>query len=68
MLPIESIFFPLKVVPMRIENNFKGHYIEKPLNLIQYVILLKSPNYDVVNIKWFTIIVYELRCSDLGVL
>ena len=25
MLPIESIFFPLKVVPVRLGNNFKGH-------------------------------------------
>ena len=25
MLPIGSIFFPLKVAPMRIENNLKGH-------------------------------------------
>ena len=27
----ESIFFPLKVAPMRIENNIKGHLIEKTL-------------------------------------
>ena len=25
MLPIGSIFFPFRVAPMRIENNFKGH-------------------------------------------
>ena len=25
MLRIGSIFFPLKVAPMRIENNFKGY-------------------------------------------
>ena len=29
MLPIGSISFPLRVAPMRIENNFKGHKIEK---------------------------------------
>ena len=34
MLPIGSIFmgnifFPLKAAPMRKENNFKGHLIEK---------------------------------------
>ena len=29
ILPIGSIFFPSKVVPMRKENNFKGHFIEK---------------------------------------
>ena len=25
MLPIRSIFFPLKVTPIRIDNNFIGH-------------------------------------------
>ena len=28
-----SIFFPLKVAPMRIENNINGHSIEKPPKL-----------------------------------
>ena len=28
-----SIFLPLKVAPMRIENNFNGHLIEKPPKL-----------------------------------
>ena len=28
MLPMGSIFFPLRVAPMRIENNFKRHLIE----------------------------------------
>ena len=41
MLPIGSIFFPFKVVPMRINNNFKGHYIEK-LEKLNY------PNMSVV--------------------
>ena len=36
MLPTGSIFFPLKVAAMRIENNFKGHYIEK-LPKLEYV-------------------------------
>ena len=27
MLLIGSIFFPLRVAPMRIESNFKGYYI-----------------------------------------
>ena len=27
MLPIGSRFFPLKVAPMRIDTNFKGHSI-----------------------------------------
>ena len=52
MLPIGSIFFPLRVGPMRIENNFKVHSIEK---LRQYVSLLKSPNFDAANIKCFTV-------------
>ena len=25
MLPIGSIFFPLKIAPMRIDDNIKGH-------------------------------------------
>ena len=29
MLLIGSIFFPLKVVPVRIDNNFEGHLIGK---------------------------------------
>ena len=33
MLPIGSIFFPVKVAPMIINNNFKGHEIEKQLKL-----------------------------------
>ena len=48
MLPI---FFPLRVAPMRIENNLTWHYEE----LRQYVSLLKSPNFDSPNIKCFTV-------------
>ena len=33
MLPIGSIVFLLRVAPIKIANNFKGHYIEKPPNL-----------------------------------
>ena len=33
MLPLGRIFFHLKVAPMRKENNFKGHLIEKPPKL-----------------------------------
>ena len=33
MLPIGSIFFSLKVAPMRINNNFKEYKIEKPPKL-----------------------------------
>ena len=29
MCPIGSIVFTLKVAPKRIDNNLKGHYIEK---------------------------------------
>ena len=57
MLPIGSIFFPLKVAPMRIENNFKGHLIEKPPKLnYANMSLLKSPNFAATNIKWFTVV------------
>ena len=31
-LPTGCILFPLKVAPMRIENNFKGHKIENHQN------------------------------------
>ena len=27
MLPTGSIYFPLRVAPLRVENSFKGHYI-----------------------------------------
>ena len=33
MLHTGSIFFPLKVAPIRIRNKFKGHEIEKPPKL-----------------------------------
>ena len=33
MHPIGSIFFPLKVFPMKVENNIKGYLIEKPPKL-----------------------------------
>ena len=57
MLPIGSIFFPLKVVPVRIDNNFKGHLIEKnaKIKLCQYASLLKLTNFDAVNIKCFIV-------------
>ena len=32
--PMGSIFFPLKLAPIRTDNNFKGVYIEKPSKLI----------------------------------
>ena len=32
MLPIGSIFFCLKVAPVKIGNNYKGHLILKILN------------------------------------
>ena len=51
MLPVGSIFFPLKVAPMRIENKFKWHLIEKPLELkYANVNSLKSPNFGATNI------------------
>ena len=49
MLP-GSIFFPLKVALMRIENNFKGHI---NIKISQYVSLLKSPKFDAANILEF---------------
>ena len=64
MPPIGSIFFPLRVAPVRIENKIKGHLTEKPpklnyakINPSQYDSLLKPPNFDAANIKWFTVII-----------
>ena len=53
-----SIIFPLRVAPLRIENNFKEHWIEKPpkkIKLRQYISLLNSPNFDAANIKCCTV-------------
>ena len=49
MLPIGSIFFPLRVARMRIEGI--------QLRIRQYTNLLKSPIFDTVNVKFFTIVV-----------
>ena len=46
---------------MRIENNIKGHYIEKPPKLNHAGISLsRSSNFDAANnfIKWFTVIYF----------
>ena len=43
---------------MIIENNCKAYYIEKPQKVNyanNYVSLLKSPNFDAVKIKRFTV-------------
>ena len=56
MLPIGSIFFPLKIDPMRIENIFKGHYIETAvkIKLCQYVSPLQSRNFDNPDLQYIT--------------
>ena len=46
MFHIGGMFFPLRVVPVKIESKLKEHSIEKPPKH-QYIILLKSPNFDV---------------------
>ena len=52
MLPMGSIFFPLKAAPMRIDNTFKRHYIEKPPKFnYSNMPVLRSPNFDAVNTK-----------------
>ena len=45
MLPIGSIFFPLIVSPMRIENVFSGHLIEKPQKLSKFFFVFKIPKF-----------------------
>ena len=51
-----SIFFPLNVSPMRIENI----KIEKQpkLNYLNMSFFFKSPNFDAGNIEWFTVRFY----------
>ena len=39
MLPIGSIFFPFKVAPIRIDDDFKGHSFKK-LSQLNYTIIL----------------------------
>ena len=64
MFPIiGSIFFPLKVSPGRIENNFKMHKIEKPplkLNYINMSVFLNRQIFDAMFIKCFTV----LKCIN----
>ena len=57
MLPIRGIFFPLKVAPMRIKINFKGHQFENPpkLSYANMSAFLNLPNFDATNIKWFSV-------------
>ena len=53
MHPIGSLFFHLKVDPLRIENSFKG--IKK---LRKYLITLKSSNFDAT-----TKVIYSICAS-----
>ena len=57
MLPIGCIFFPLKVAPMIIDNNFKGYTLRNAkIKLHQYVCLLKLANFDASKIKCNTVV------------
>ena len=48
-----SIFSPLKVAPMRMENNFECIELKNiKIKVCQYVYLLKSLNFDATNITW----------------
>ena len=58
MLHIGSIFFPLKVAPMRIDNKFikdiklgNGYNKTKPI-----CESFKVSKFDAVNIKWFAVV------------
>ena len=52
MLPKGSIFFPLKVAPVRTEKTLNGVKLRnRQIKLLQYVIILKSSEFDAVNIK-----------------
>ena len=65
MLPIGSIFFPLKVAPMRIENNFKGHLILK-LEKLNYInmsgICLRINNH----ISFISLHIFEFSSKSNG--
>ena len=55
LLPKGSIFFLLKGAPVRIENNYKGCYIENRQNLTLPIChSFKIVNFDSANIKWFS--------------
>ena len=62
MLPIGSIFFPLKVAPIRTDNKFKD---TTKLNYNQYISLLQALNFEVTNIKWFTVSIYDQGMPQL---
>ena len=56
MLRIGSILFPIRVVPMKIENFFKRHFEKPPkINYTNMSSLLKSSNFDAAKIKCFTV-------------
>ena len=65
MLPIGSIFLPLKVVHMRIVNDLKGIKLRNcQIKICQYVSLLKSPNFNAANNYYHA---YQtLECSTSG--
>ena len=60
-LPIGSIFFLLKAVHMRVDNNLKNINLETiTIKLRQYVSLVKSPNFDAANINPYKPIVLSV--------
>ena len=63
-----SITFPLKVAPMRKENNFKRALKWEicKINLRQYASLLRWANFDAINITGFTPAEIRLLMIELG--
>ena len=77
LLPVGSIFFPLKVAPTQIGNNFKGHLIEKLPKLNDtnksHCLSLKTAksafenclNFDATKINCFTFILLCVSILDI---
>ena len=52
LLPIGRTFFPLKVAPMRIDNNFKGKKLRNRQNLTMSICQsFKITKFDAANFK-----------------
>ena len=61
MLPRGSIFFPLRLDPIRIENNLKGNEkIENvKIKLRKYFSFFNLPNFESVNLS---VLQYLIKC------
>ena len=56
-----SMFFPLKVLTVRIENNFKWNCQSYTMSICQS---FELPNFDAANIKCYTVVHSFLYCHS----